>query len=495
MDWLLLKGHKKKLDILELLERSGMTLEAIANRNNITIHCANEYIRAINSEMARGYNKKIIEKRLNNMYSVNITSDTLYSQLKQLYLESMPAYSILISIAIKGQILIKSFCEENNMTIVKFEKIINEINENLDKYKLRLTIMQDKLMMTGKEVRILLFQYELMEELIKINRWPFEHFSKEEIIDKLREKSFDQHVDRLSESKITRVCFIIALTKVRLCEEHYLFNIKGKDIEFMKLFLLDEGISKALSEDYSSVNIEDKKEILLCNLLVRALIPGFAIRKNRLDLGRRFLSDSYCSARFGRELTKALNVTMKLNLTKQQTEELNFYIAFIHFYEKIKGIGMEEIPHFLTHDTIKDNYYNENNVKTIGILLYQVAKSEQQEFLTEPEVIKYNSILLCKLLQRFFNERVSINIQMNQNIISKYKILERLEKIFTNDTIAFSSNIESADIVVTENPCLPLYEKQQVVEMNVLHSLYGWSNLLNKIWKLSREKKKRYEHN
>lgn len=490
MDKLLTNAKKCKISLLKLLSEKNMSTKEVGKKLDIPYRTIRGYVGNINKTMHDIFQiEEMIVKgkagdlRLNPKYRKDF--DDYYNRLKLIYLKDTHEFIILVKIAARGDLVITELCDELNFSISYLRQIIRSINDHLNEHNLRIKTKDNKIYLLGEEIRVRLFLFELVSLSYKAYEWPFDFITKEEIIEELSKKSLSQHIDSLSELKKSRVCIIIAITKVRIKEKHYLPELEIEKLEYMELFKNSDGIVTLLTEELKSnyFPIIRKEEILLCNMMIRILVPGYSTRANRYKIGQHLMREDFGSTKFARHMTQVLDRRLQLNMSQVQRVWFVFYISVIHFYQELKGDGFDDIMQIFDFTILREKVHIDNRMQEIENILKYVAVENHQEFMIENKSTIYHvCLLICELVQTTLKSKLNIYLQMTNDIIAEIHLQERLSSIYNTETLEVTANYKRADLIISDEYDKPMNKNAEIFYMKSVNDNNEWLELLQHIW-------------
>lgn len=357
-------------------------------------------------------------------------------------------------------------------------KTIVQLNESLTYFKLSITIKNNILQLNGKEKNIRLMFWIILVTGSLNSKWPFMHYSHEFIKDSFSLFRKNHLIDKSLSTQI-KVDFYLTILLERLSKGHYqsLFP-KMSDIVIQALLDVND-ITQSLK--YFPTNVPtiknktiENNERKSFNFIMRFIDPTMDSEENKINIGKKFLELDTPLTKFHKDLNTSF-ISTYFNKNKDTLLPVfMYYTVLYHEFSYHYSYSQE--------DLINVNPLNENQLifkksnfsNSLVTFVRSFSKNKNLSFELSDTSLQIIGLLHYSLYVSFFKDSLSVYIQYSRTPIGNDFIKGKLQHIFSEETLTFTTNSTQADIIISD---ILEYENSQA-EVFFIEDIYNI-----KLWK------------
>ncbi|MBI0603805.1 helix-turn-helix domain-containing protein [Enterococcus faecalis] len=468
---LLSKRVKDKLLILYLLSHPNWTTDKLALKLNQSKRYTKDLIKELKDDVVYHLDSTI-NIEIGFTGEITITSHTpndvlrFFYALKLAYLEQTNEFKLLHLLLQKPKLSIRSIANYLFISPSYVRKILNRMNTFFHPFKFQITEEKKLYELKGNELSILLFFYVVMNDTYQSIPWPYKSKDLPDSNDYRQSlhiiltilnsrKSQKERVPVLSKKS----AWIIAHMK-----ENYNFipNLKSQNMYFYN------SLNHAAIEDYF---------IFFTHVYAPQVVP----KEVKVTLGEKFLNTS-TDIIFSKKLSYKIIDHFHLDYEVEKKCLLLYYLTVLEgFYDLMQEttILFEKLifPPLTFSLLIEKKYVREITQVFQSFLL----EEHHEELLNNYKLQQYFCGLIYTILQIEKPPVVRIFLYITNALTAQDLIRTRLETIYNSKTVFFVSDLEQADLTVTDSLNFFQEIKTEVFAFNTILKEDQWELLLRKI--------------
>lgn len=473
--FLLSKRNKDKLFIVYLLCLHTWTTKTLA----LKIGRNKRYIKDLLKEIIDDFNYY-----LNETLVIKITSEgtvyivkknskellQLFYALKLAYLQESHEFKLLLLFLQYPKLSISDIAQNLYLSNSYIRRRIKKLNLLLSSFNFQIEYNTGKFQIIGNELSIRIFLYVLMNDAYHSLSWPYMEKNLPEMID--FQQSFHIIITILNKRKYMKnnITPLNQKSTWVISQMKHIYDFTPKLKKQNPYFY--NNLKDAIIEDYFT-------------FFIHVFAPNMIPKDIKITLGKLFMSPppniNLTSNNISNKIIKELNID-------PNSEKIILLVYYLSILDCFNEIVQQKIVLFekLIFPPIQYSFPSDSS--QYKNIMQMIHKSFMEEVKTDThnneKLQHYYCELIYTTLQIDNFPIVRIYLHFTKFLNAQDVIRTRIESIFNNNIILFTSQIEEADLIVTDslNFCPKTYK--EFIYFNTVTNKDQWELLLKKIYRL-----------
>lgn len=501
MDLLLDKRNYQKIELIKYLSKQYefISIDELCELLSLSKVAMRRVLDSLEEDLHELFNHTV-KIDTNESYKYYLVIDSQYyksanviNMLTLHYLKQSLSFQFLLTLFYTKYPSSNALMDELLISSSYFYKLNKNLSKILKKWYLELdfSINDSGFNYMGKTEYMRLFTYHFFWNSFKEQKWPF---SKITLDTTKRYLATEPELvsPQLSLSKATRVEYFFKITMNMIVNEKKYVSLDKEYQDILTCIQDVHDLSEPMNQIFNNrplVLPQDKKasEKLFFNFALRLILASIDSPSQRIEIGQKFLLLDNSSIDFNKKFFHRLLQFFNLTCSSTQYADMIYYVTL--YFLAIEKLNINLLSFAREHPQV--SWFGIDRIESKE--LSDSIKKFSNDFISEQPAydsaydtennldIMYNLVyFIISFLQE---SKFNIYIQYSKNIHSEAFIKKRLHAIFGNQILTIVTNIEEADLIISDCIELTDYSKQEFFYFNFTYDIDTWTQLTNYIQK------------
>lgn len=448
--------------MLQFIGTNGRTnMQELMGRFDLSRASINRHIKDINMLLISNpstISYKINQDQLFNYYieSTNEMDITyLFFTFQNYLIKKSLQFQTILYIYNSSSVTISNLSSYLFVTKNSCYRIIAQLNQSLSPFKVTVSTKNDRVSFEGSEKSLRFMYWYIFVITCQSLEWPFQHTSLDFI-----HSSYSGYREKFLPSKslstTIRVDFFLAIQYARISKGQYVQDFGPISTSIIQTFMDVNDITEHIMHFPIGTKIikhahNELAERQLFNLFIRVIDPKIGELSKKKEIGRRLMTLDNPVTKFHVKLNTAfINRYFKKN--KEDMLPIFMYhtvlyhtSSFHHSYSQDDVINSD----LLNNDELIYNK-SEFSKSIVNFIETFMNTTPCDTFSLSVPAVKLIGVLHYSLFTSYYKDSIYIYIQYSKTPIGSTFIKGKLCQIFNEDSLLFTSNIEEADIIISD---------------------------------------------
>lgn len=444
-------GSKKKTNIQELMETFNISRASI-KRCIIDINTFLDSSSDLN--LCNIIQDKLFNFTLETPKNQHLL--TIYHSYRHYLLSSSLSFQLVIVLLTNTSISMSNLSSLLFMSTNHCYKIIDQVNEYLKFYKLKISIKRNIIEINGEEQNIRFMYWNLLFHGLHSLDWPFQQ-SSHAFIKNCFSKYRNKYLSHKPFSTKISVDFYLAILYERLNKGNYQSIFMALSNSILQTFIDNHDITSTLKyfpSDTPTIKNHDIElnERKAFNLIMRILDSEIDSIDTKIEIGKKLLELDNPIAIFHKKLnTSFISVFFKKDL-EDLLPTFMYYTILYHQFSYTYSYSQEDVLN--TNPLNNDNLIHKTSSFSVTITQFTRKFTESYpalSFSLSQNAIEMIGLLHYSLYISYFKDSLSIFVQYSKSPIGNEFIKGKLRHIFNESSLIFTSDSEHADLIISDS--------------------------------------------
>ncbi|MGM0123517.1 hypothetical protein IGI37_000889 [Enterococcus sp. AZ194] len=435
-----------------------------------------------------------IVQSANFSYSfVNRTEDLsrIYHQLTLFYCQQSTVFQLLKLNYLESDLTVSDCCEKMNISEAYCYKVINETNQFLKDFHIKIVTQQKTLTFDGEEASIRLLGFYLFSHTYLGVEWPFIHIEEQQITQQLT-VSYRNFLDKKSFSEKQTLYFWYAVNSLRASKGYMIEEMDAQTQEILRLISIDYPIFKPKQLYNFEITPEDyQKELYFSTFIVQVqLSKVFELSGHLRKIGNQIRKLDYPIVHLLQQIISEFDQHFDLSMSENEISLLMYQMVFPFIRDRYVSYGKDKFVEVIYHYASLDYAVSKRRISVIDFLDYFAKEKSPKEykFFVSNNKIFIVGILYATLI-RLEKKQIRIYIHNSLKGMSGESLIRyRLENLFNPKTVRIVNHIEEADLIISDSMEEERNPKTKIFFLEDLNNQYQWEHLFDTILALLEER-------
>jgi hypothetical protein len=481
-------SEEKKLEIFKLVcNTHGISLLKLSTLLQIPMKSLQKHIYFLNEDLNQLSIDVTLTKNSYHQYFIEIDSTNTqpyYSQLIYYYLLNSPQYQLVQYLITHNHSSMNQMCLDLHVSQSHMYRLMKKVNQILETFHLSIITNEKNIIeVAGKEIDIRIFIYSFLTQSAPSNLEVLPQNTPVEA-QKFKEYFDFANLDQLTKNKLFAFWKTIM---IRTSQKKFLPKIPQEYQPLLNFYsFLPKEVLSSFAIPLSTLDEEvAQAEYLYLNFFLHIFLPSVVDQEKIALMIETFHHSKKRLVRFFYHMIRDWQETFIPTLPERDFDQLlNSSLLFFNLTILI-DVDLLDVWNLEYNLLTDDSFYHDDRTYTgIADLLKKHMSDYSHEDLDKAFFVEKQLPYLTQLLylETRMNQTANVRIFVRTTIQYRTKkmIETRIRKIYSADSVSFVSDIEQADLIITDN-----YEEVPVTDKLLLLSsvlnTIEWEALLARI--------------
>lgn len=454
-------------------------------------------------QLSRTTIKRMLQEVSNDLESLNIEGEIIqyadfsysfinqsedlsgiYHQLTLYYCQQSTIFQLLKLNYLETDLTVPICCQKMNISEAYCYKVINETNSFLKDFHVKIATQQKVLVFSGEEASIRLLGYYLFSHTYLGVKWPFTHIQEQQIAQQLT-VSYRNFLEKKSFSEKQTFYYWHAVNSLRASQGHMIEELDETNQEILRLLTKDYHIFKPKQLYFSGVSPENyQKELYFCSFIAQMQLSKVSELSPQLrKIGEQICQLTFPVVSFFKQFMSEFSEYFMLDMSENERSLLMYQLIFPYIRDQYFLYGKDKFVDVVYHYAVLTYEKTPQRLAVEDFLIYflgeEIAKP-YESFLTNNKW--FIADILYATTVRLEKKQIKIYIHNSLKGMSGESLIRyRLENLFNPKTIKIVSQIEEADLIISDAVEEERNPESKVFFLEDLNNRHQWENLFDTI--------------